>query len=65
MTSSFGKFYLLLWKNYKIQTRHKIQAIFEIGVPIAFIILLAFLRGLVEIQSYPAKQFEAFSPSCG
>lgn len=46
--SSWDKLKLLLWKNYKIQTRHKIQTIVELLLPLIFTIILVIIRILVK-----------------
>ncbi|XP_063704504.1 phospholipid-transporting ATPase ABCA3-like [Culicoides brevitarsis] len=52
-TNNWDKFVLLLWKNWIIQSRHIIQTIFEILLPVAFTSLLLLMRGLVDPTDYP------------
>lgn len=47
-TSSFSKFFLLLWKNWVIQKRHWVQTFFEIFIPVAFTGLLILFRSLLN-----------------
>jgi ATP-binding cassette subfamily A (ABC1) protein 3 len=49
-TSAFAKFNLLLWKNWKIQLRHKVQTFFEIFIPVACCAILILVRGLADIE---------------
>ncbi len=48
MTSGLQKFGLLLWKNYVLQKRHKIQTIVELVVPLFFTAVLVGIRGIVS-----------------
>lgn len=52
-TNNWDKFRLLMWKNFKLQWRHKIQMIVEIAVPVLFNALLVLIRSLVEPEVYP------------
>lgn len=47
-TTNWDKFRLLMWKNYLLQWRHKIQSIVEIAVPIVLCGLLVFTRSMVD-----------------
>ncbi len=42
--TNFEKFKLLLWKNYKLQIRNKLQTFFEVMLPICFTILVVVVR---------------------
>ncbi|XP_031638212.1 ATP-binding cassette sub-family A member 3-like, partial [Contarinia nasturtii] len=44
----FDKFCLLMWKNFLLQYRHKIQTIFQIFIPMLFTVNLLFIRILVK-----------------
>lgn len=46
-TSSWEKFRLLLWKNYKIQIRHNVQTVTEILLPLLFTAVLLIVRNVV------------------
>ncbi|OXA38045.1 ATP-binding cassette sub-family A member 3 [Folsomia candida] len=48
MTSGIKKFGLLLWKNYILQKRHKIQTVMELLVPLFFTAVLVAIRGLLS-----------------
>jgi len=39
---------LLLWKNWLIQKRHKIQILIELSLPIMLVGVLVFLRSLTD-----------------
>lgn len=52
-TNNWDKFRLLMWKNFKLQWRHKVQTIVEIAVPVLFNALLVLIRSLVEPEMYP------------
>ncbi|KAL9704634.1 hypothetical protein quinque_008152 [Culex quinquefasciatus] len=53
MTSSgWGKFVLLLWKNWIISKRHYFQTFFEILIPVVACLLLILVRGLVDPKEY-------------
>lgn len=43
-TTNGEKFRLLLWKNYRLQSKHKVQALMDVLVPIIFCGLLLFIR---------------------
>ena len=53
---------LLVWKNWKIQSRNKIQTLVEILVPTGFSLLFLFLRMIVHPDKYPEPTtYEAFT----
>ncbi|OXA58526.1 ATP-binding cassette sub-family A member 3 [Folsomia candida] len=66
--SNWDKFKLLLWKNYKIQIRHKLQTSFEILLPIMFTILMVVMRCIIESKvvqeptTFPANEI-FYSPN--
>lgn len=45
-TSGWSRFKLLLWKNWVVQKRHKIQTLVEIALPVFFASLLVIIRDL-------------------
>lgn len=47
-TSNFDKFRLLMWKNYLLQWRHKVQMTVEIVVPVLLCGILVMIRSLVN-----------------
>ncbi|XP_050098673.1 phospholipid-transporting ATPase ABCA3-like [Anopheles aquasalis] len=59
-TSSWGKFVLLLWKNWIITKRHYLQTLFEILIPILACVLLILIRGLVDAEQF--KEPTVFKP---
>lgn len=62
--SSWAKFKLLLWKNWKLQLRHPIQTVLEIFAPVAFSILLVIIRSLVDPESFPEPTYyKPFDPA--
>ncbi|CAL8074946.1 unnamed protein product [Orchesella dallaii] len=46
-TSSYERLKLLIWKNYKLQTRNKLQTFLELLFPLIFIAILVVVRILV------------------
>jgi hypothetical protein len=61
-TSAWNKFKLLLWKNFKIQTRHKVQTVVELLIPLVFAIVLAIIRMLIESEKIPEPSiYDAFN----
>ncbi|XP_068200893.1 phospholipid-transporting ATPase ABCA3-like isoform X1 [Palaemon carinicauda] len=52
-TSGFQKFWLLLWKNWLLQRRRKIQSVIEVVLPIVFCILLVVIRDLAPSENFP------------
>ncbi|XP_053680207.1 phospholipid-transporting ATPase ABCA3-like [Anopheles nili] len=51
-TSAWGKFVLLLWKNWIITKRHYLQTFFEIIIPLLACVLLIVVRGLVDADEF-------------
>ena len=45
-TDAWSRFKLLLWKNWTIQKRHKIQTVIEVLLPVLFASLLVIIRDL-------------------
>lgn len=45
-TTGWSRFKLLLWKNWVVQKRHKIQTLVEIALPVFFACLLVIIRDL-------------------
>jgi ATP-binding cassette subfamily A (ABC1) protein 3 len=64
MTSGLKKFGLLLWKNWILQQRHKVQTLVEILVPLLFTAVLVGIRNIVssDVISQPTI-FEPFDVS--
>lgn len=58
--TNWDKFRLLMWKNWLLQYRHKIQMIVEILVPVLFNALLVIIRSLVKPDMIPDSTF--YSP---
>lgn len=50
MASLGGQFLLLLWKNYKLQSRRKILTLFEIITPLFFATILVLIRTFMETE---------------
>lgn len=46
MSSFGGQFLLLMWKNYKLQSRRKLLTVFEIILPLLLAIMLLVIRML-------------------
>ncbi|XP_055298016.1 phospholipid-transporting ATPase ABCA3-like isoform X5 [Sitodiplosis mosellana] len=53
MANNFDKFRLLMWKNFLLQYRHKIQTAAEIMVPVLFSVILILIRSIVDPDIYP------------
>lgn len=53
MASNWDKFRLLMWKNFLLQYRHKIQTIVEIMVPVLFSVILILIRSIVSPDVFP------------
>nr|QST14977.1 ABCA3 protein [Diaphanosoma celebensis] len=51
-TSGWSRFKLLLWKNWVVQKRHKIQTIVEVALPVFFASLLVIIRHLAPADVY-------------
>lgn len=56
----FEKFRLLMWKNFLLQSRHKVQTFIQILIPILFTSLLILIRSLVEPEVVSQNTF--YSP---
>ena len=41
---------LLVWKNLKIQKKHKLGTAFEIGLPICMVIILVIIRHYINSE---------------
>lgn len=52
-TSGWGKFVLLLWKNFLLHWRSKVSSLVEIFIPPLFMLLMVGLRSLTEIEHVP------------
>ena len=53
---------LLLWKNWKIQSRNKVQTVIEILIPVSCAFLYGILRLGIVPDNYPEPTFyDAFS----
>lgn len=55
--TNWDKFRLLMWKNWLLQYRHKIQMIVEILVPVLFNALLVIIRSQVKPDIIPDSTF--------
>ena len=51
-TSGWSKFRLLLWKNWVVQRRHKVQTLVEIALPVFFASLLVLIRDLAPADVF-------------
>ncbi|XP_063587850.1 uncharacterized protein LOC134765237 [Penaeus indicus] len=57
-SSSVGsKFWLLLWKNWLLQRRKKLQTVIEVVLPVVFCILLVIIRDLAPSDNFPEPTF--------
>ncbi len=60
-TSGWSRFKLLLWKNWVVQKRHKIQTLVEIALPVFFASLLVIIRDLAPADvSHNATVYPAY-----
>lgn len=61
-TDMWEKFKLLCWKNFTLQKRHPVAALFEIGFPILVVLIFAFTKNHSHSQQIPELRFESESP---
>lgn len=59
---SLEKFKLLCWKNFTLQKRHPIAALFEILFPILIVVIFSFARSNLNPTEYSEKKFNSFDP---
>lgn len=60
MANNFNKFQLLMWKNFLLQWRHKVQTIIEIMVPVLFSVILILIRSIVDPDPRGAENYTPF-----
>lgn len=59
--SILTQFYLLQYKNWKLQFRSKISTVLEILIPVALCLLMVSIRTLVDVNEFPnATRYDAF-----
>lgn len=63
MTNAWDKFKLLMWKNWVLQKRHKLQTVIEILAPVVFATLMVLVRSLVEPDVMNEVHYDSFKPS--
>ncbi|KAL3853222.1 hypothetical protein ACJMK2_016778 [Sinanodonta woodiana] len=64
MASLDKQFVLLLWKNFVLQKRKVCVTVFEIIIPIAFALILVFIRSLSDSQNVNKNtHYEPFYPA--
>ncbi|XP_071520079.1 phospholipid-transporting ATPase ABCA3 [Panulirus ornatus] len=51
------KFWLLLWKNWILQRRKKIQTVIEVVLPVVFCVLLVIIRDLAPYGVFPKPTY--------
>lgn len=62
--NNFDKFRLLMWKNWLLQKRNKIQTIAELLIPIILVVILVVIRGTVQpIEFKNATTYKPFQLS--
>lgn len=54
VVNKWDKFVLLMWKNWLLVRRQKLQTVLEITIPVIFSALLVLIRGLSDPEVYPA-----------
>lgn len=47
VSTALHRFGLLVWKNYKLQLRHKIQTVTEVVLPLLFTVVLVIVRIII------------------
>ncbi len=52
-----GSFLLLLWKNWKLQSRKPTLTFFEIFLPVLFAALLLLIRQVVDVTKYDTYRY--------
>lgn len=52
MSGNFRQFTLLLWKNWLLQKRRPVATVFEILLPVCFVVLLLAIRQIVNVTYY-------------
>lgn len=52
--NKWDKFVLLMWKNWLLVRRQRLQTVLEITIPVVFSALLVLIRGLSDPEVYPA-----------
>lgn len=50
VASNYRKLRLVLWKNWMLQWRHKIQTAIELVMPILSILIIIMMRSLINIR---------------
>lgn len=56
-TNALGKVRLLLWKNFILQKRHRIQTLVDVFLPVLFFVFCAWLQKSVGTQTNPQKVY--------
>lgn len=47
------QFYLLQYKNWKLQLRKKLVTALEFGIPVVLCIVMVLIRSIVQVTEYP------------
>lgn len=63
MGRQWDKFRLLIWKNWLLQRRHKMQSAVEVLAPVIFATLMVLVRSLVEPEMADEVNFDSFAAS--
>ena len=58
--SIFTQFYLLQYKNWKLQFRKKAITVFEILIPVLLCLLMVSIRTLVDVNDFGTTTYDAF-----
>lgn len=60
---SLEKFWLLCWKNFTLQKRHPIAAIFEILFPVLIVLIFVYARDNLDSETHQELLFTRFQPT--
>lgn len=50
VASNYRKLRLVLWKNWLLQWRHKVQTVIELLMPVVSVLILIMMRSLISIR---------------
>lgn len=50
VASNYRKLRLVLWKNWLLQWRHKVQTVIELILPVVSVLIIIMMRSLINIR---------------